>query len=120
MTAAGQTYASGIGGGYQGAGTGIAVSGGLVSAKGGEYGGSVVGNGHNVAEAADVTINGGAFADKLPEGAEASDKVYGVVLGEDHIAAANVVERVRDRLSGVEHFPAPIDERDLRAAALEQ
>ena len=92
MTAAGQTYASGIGGGYQGAGTGIAVSGGLVSAKGGEYGGSVVGNGHNVAEAADVTINGGAFADKLPEGAEASDKVYGVVLGEDHIAAANVVE----------------------------
>ncbi len=90
VTATGGDWGAGIGGGYDGVGANIEISGGLVRAEG-RKGGSAIGNGTmaGATAEADVAITGGAFADTAIADGETRDTVYGVELGDGHVAAKN-------------------------------
>ena len=91
LTAEGGKYGAGIGGGDQGAGSGITITGGEIKATGGQYGAGI---GGGKGDGSDITISGGEVSASGGEsGAGIGGGVYG--KGEGITVSGNAQLKVR-------------------------
>ena len=91
LTAEGGKYGAGIGGGDQGAGSGITITGGEIKATGGQYGAGI---GGGKGDGSDITISGGEVsASGGKSGAGIGGGVYG--KGEGITVSGNAQLKVR-------------------------